>query len=400
LIRQLKIKFVCINMLIATVMLAVIFGMVIHTTGLNMEARSIQQIQRLREFHTRKTKDDWDLRTAHFRVVITPAGEWIISDTALAESLGKDAVITITEKARMAEEKIGILQEHDLRYSRSVSPYGEHIIFLDISSERSMMQGLFRTCALIAILSLSVFFVISVLLAQWAVHPVEIAWQQQRQFVADASHELKTPLTVIMTNAELLQDESYDQDERKQFVRSIQGMSHQMRGLVEGLLDLARVDNGVVKQSFAELNLSDLVNDGLLPFEAMFFEQGLRLQAGITEGIRIHGSRPHLQQVLDILLDNAGKYTTAGGTVEVVLRRDGNHTILSVAGPGEAISKDDLKNIFKRFYRIDKARAMNHSYGLGLSIAESIIREHGGKIWAESRGGINTFYIQLSNVLS
>ena len=143
---------------------------------------------------------------------------------------------------------------------------------MDISMENSILMDLIKTCMKIAALSYLVFLGISILLAHWAIRPVEAAWKNQRQFVADASHELKTPLTVIMTNAELLQEDSFEEASRKQFAGSILAMSHQMRGLVEGLLDLARVDNGVVKTSFEELDFSDVVVDAMLPFEPLFFE--------------------------------------------------------------------------------------------------------------------------------
>ena len=172
-------------------------------------------------------------------------------------------------------------------------------------------------------------------------------------------------------------------------------MSHQMRGLVEGLLNLARVDNGVVKTVFTDLDLTELVNDCLLPFEPLYFEKGMELVSDLEPGIHVRGSESHLRQVVDILLDNAAKYATPQSTVQVQLRRQGIYGLLTVSNPGEEISKEDLKNIFKRFYRIDKARSMNHSYGLGLSIAQSILQDHGGKIWAESQNGIISFHVQL-----
>ena len=172
-------------------------------------------------------------------------------------------------------------------------------------------------------------------------------------------------------------------------------MSHQMRGLVESLLELARVDNGGQNMVFSRLNYSELVTDALLPFEPVYFEKGLLLESEVAEGVFVKGSAQHLKQVLDILLDNASKYAAPDSTVQVTLRTQGAHCLLSAANPGEEISKEDLKNIFKRFYRVDKARSMNHSYGLGLAIAEGIIHRHNGKIWAESGGGINTFFVQL-----
>ena len=122
----------------------------------------------------------------------------------------------------------------------------------------------------------------------------------------------------------------------------------------------------------------------------------LALQHEIQEGIQLHGSEQHLYQIMDVLLDNALKYSTVGSMVNVKLVNNGRNCLLSVANSGEPISKEDLKNVFKRFYRADKARAMNGSYGLGLSIAESIVEAHKGKIWAESENGNNIFYVQLN----
>ena len=119
------------------------------------------------------------------------------------------------------------------------------------------------------------------------------------------------------------------------------------------------------------------------------------LRCAVPEGIEIYGSEQHLYQVMDVLLDNALKYSEPNSMVSVDLVSTGRGCVLTVASPGEPISREELKNIFKRFYRADKARAMNGSYGLGLSIAESIVEAHKGKIWAESENGYNTFFVQL-----
>ena len=239
-------------------------------------------------------------------------------------------------------------------------------------------------------LSFLAFFFISLWLARLTVKPVEQAWEQQEQFVADASHELKTPLTVIMTNAELMQG---GEDARS--AEHILTMSRQMRGLVEGLLDLARVDNGSVKTAFTEVDFSCLVSEGMLPFEPVYFEQGMELVGEVENGIRVKGSESHLKQVLDVLLDNAMKYSAPGARVVVTLKKQGAGSLLSVCNPGESISKADLKKIFQRFYRVDSARSMDRSYGLGLSIAQGIVQEHRGKIWVESENGENTFFVYL-----
>ena len=156
-----------------------------------------------------------------------------------------------------------------------------------------------------------------------------------------------------------------------------------------------RQDNGTVKMHFDIVDFSQLVSDAALSFQLLYEERQMGLQCAVPDGVEIHGSEQHLYQVLDVLLDNALKYSAPGSMVCVDLASNGKNCLLSVSSAGEPISKEDLKNIFKRFYRADKARSMNGSYGLGLSIAESIVEAHKGKIWAESGGGYNTFFVQL-----
>ena len=395
-IRKLRIKFVCINMVIVTMMLLVIFGMVLHFTRENLELQSIRAMQNLGDMPAPGRPGDMrqEIQLPFFRAEVNRDGELVAASGGYFDLSDEEEVLAILNKALTPAEDTGILTEYRLRYHRRNTPFGQSVIFVDISSEMATMEGLVKDCLMVGSVSFFLFLGLSFLLARWAVKPVETAWNQQRQFVADASHELKTPLTVIMTNAELLQEPG--QADREQFAESILTMSRQMRGLVESLLDLARVDNGAAKMVFSDLDMSALVEDGLLPFEPVFFEKGLMLESRLEPGLRVKGSESHLRQVLDILLDNAAKYAYSDGEVAVELKRQGNHCLLAVSNPGEPISRDDLKNIFKRFYRIDKARAMNQSYGLGLSIAESIVKEHGGRIWAESKEGINTFFVMLS----
>ena len=391
-IRRLKIKFVCINMLIVTVMLGIIFGLVLNITRHNFEIQGNTVIQALHDDSMRMGRDN---RVPHFKVLVDHTGQMhVVSNTFFQRTADGD-LLEIAQSVYEGRQPRGILAEHDLRFSRRAVPQGEEIVFMDISMQRSMMNDLIKTCVNISIFSYLMFFVISVLLAQWAVRPVEVAWKNQRQFVADASHELKTPLTVIMTNAELLQDEDYEPVAKEQFASSILTMSPQMRGLVEGLLELSRVDNGIVKSTFSDVPFSETVSECILPFEPLFFEKGMELIAELEDGIYLRGSEAHLRQVTDILLDNASKYGSQALPVKVQLRRQGKNCLLSVSSAGEEITKQDLKNIFKRFYRIDQARSMNKSYGLGLSIAAGIVKDHRGKIWAESRDGYNTFCVQL-----
>lgn len=398
-IKKLRVRFVCINMTLVTAMLLIIFGMLLHFTAENLEKQSMGLLQTVPE---ERPGQSWPgeiperVLLPWFRVSRGPMGEQILVSNGYEVDQE-----TLTQILRLAEDSgqvSGVLKAYSLRFRRFPAPGGEQILFVDISSELATMRSLVRTCAVLGLLSFGLFLMISILLARWAIRPVEEAWNRQRQFVADASHELKTPLTVIMTNAELLQEPGYDAGEKQAFSENILTMAGQMRFLVERLLDLARVDNGSARMEFVPLDLSELVAECLLPFEPVFFERDLLLEGDVEPEIRVKGSRAHLQQVMEILLDNGAKYTTSGGTVFVRLRRQGGGCLLSVSGPGQSISREDLRNIFRRFYRADKSRHRDGSYGLGLSIAEGIVREHGGKIWAESANGTNTFFVQLNGL--
>jgi len=394
LLKRLRIKFVCITMAFATVMLCAILGLVIHFAQRGIEEQSIQMMRTVAPFRNPPERAPDAVRLPYFVVEIGMDGE-----TVVVEDYGNlTQTIKIQELFRLAQAETaqtGVLRDYSLRFMKQPGPGERRIVFADISSEIAAVKNLVQSCVFVGIGGFFLFFAISVMLAKWAIRPVEQAWQQQKQFVADASHELKTPLTVIMTNAELLQGAGYSEAERRRFSDSIYTMSRQMRSLVEGLLELARVDNGGVKTGFSQVDISALVSEAVLPFEPLFFEKDLVLTAQVEPDIRLSGSTDHLHHVLDILLDNAMKYTSPGGAVQVSLKRLGRCCVLSVSNPGEPLSREELKDVFKRFYRTDKARSRDGSYGLGLSIAKRIVEEHRGRIWAESDQGMNRFFVLL-----
>ena len=178
---------------------------------------------------------------------------------------------------------------------------------------------------------------------------MEKAWKQQRQFVADASHELKTPLTVIMTNAELLQSSGCGEEKQRRFFRSHPYHVPADAGADRQMLDLARADSGQAEAAFEQVDLSRIAEDGILLFEPLYFEQGLTLYTEIEEGILIWGLKDRLGQLLDILLDNACKYSSQGGTTWVKLKKQGKKplSVLSVVKPGPADCSRRLKPAFQ-----------------------------------------------------
>ena len=398
-IRKLRIKFVCVIMAIVMVLLGCILSVVIRFTGQSMEMQSVSMMRTIaagpfQQGIPGKNHDD-QVRLPFFTVQISSRGELIAASGGYFDLTDREYLQEIVNSALRSDREVGELEAHDLRFLKSVSPRGYTIVFSDTTTESSTLKHLFYSCMAIFLVAMIIFLGISILLSHWVIKPVATAWDQQRQFVADASHELKTPLSVIMANAELLQDQETSEDERRTYSGNILGTTYQMRSLVENMLEMARVDNGTVKMNFTDVDLSQLVSDAALSFQLLYEEKGMGLRCAVPEGIAIHGSEQHLYQVMDVLLDNALKYSEPNSMVSVDLVSTGRSCVLTVGSPGEPISKEDLKNIFKRFYRADKARSMNGSYGLGLSIAESIVEAHKGKIWAESENGYNTFFVQL-----
>ncbi|HOP73038.1 MAG TPA: HAMP domain-containing sensor histidine kinase [Thermoclostridium caenicola] len=399
-IRKLRLKFILINMSIVTIMLCVIFGLVMHFTQANLEQESINMMKKLvtRPFQLGMPNElGENVRLPYFIIQLGHHGELVATGGGyydLSDREFLDDLIRITFSSPRA---FAVIEEYNLRYYRFDTPVNHYVVYSDISSERATLNNMRRSCFIIGGISFFMFLGISIMLSRWAVKPVDVAWKQQKQFVADASHELKTPLTVIMTNAELAQSPEFDDMSRHKFIGSILTMARQMRGLIEQMLELAKADSADSGEVYETVDFSKLVSDALLPFEPVFFEKGLTLTAQVDGNIKVQGNEGQLCQVMDVLLDNAQKYSRDAGTTWVTLKRHRRcRCLLTVANEGESIPPEDLRNIFKRFYRVDKARSRAAgSFGLGLSIAESIVTRHRGKIWAESADGVNSFYVEL-----
>ncbi|NBH36064.1 sensor histidine kinase [Clostridiaceae bacterium] len=388
--KKLRLKFITITMSILTIMLCIIMSMIYFFTKINLENNNIHMMRGIASnplLLRFPNEHPNDLHLPYFVLQLSPQGRLITASGAYYDLSDEAFLENVIEDALSVPGFIGTIDPYNLRFFRLEIPRGQVLVCTDISSELTTLRDLMRNCILIGIVSFFVFLFISIHLADWMVSPVDKAWKQQRQFVADASHELKTPLTVIMTNAELMQNT---------FSSNILVMAKQMSRLVEQMLELAKADDIQSETVFSQVDLSRLISDAILPFEPVFFENGLTLYTDIVKDLWVKGNPSQLHQVFDILLDNAGKYSCQKGNTWITLRKQGkNRCLLSVANEGEPIPEQDLKNIFKRFYQIDKTRTRTGSFGLGLSIAETIIIRHKGNIWAESREGINTFCVEL-----
>lgn len=403
-LKKLRLKFMLVMMAIVTIMLGIIFGMLYFSTRRNLERESIQMMRSiamtpgLMNLHDNQMPENREeaVRLPYFTIQVNRDGEAEDIRGGFFDLSDEELIDTLLQMTYETHDEVGILKQYGLRFLRFANRKGETIVFADMSAERSILRNQIKTLVVVGMIAFLVFGGICILLARWVVKPVEKAWKQQKQFIADASHELKTPLTVIMTDAEILKDPVCPEKEKAQILGSIITMSEQMSGLVESMLELARIDNGTIHKNKELLSLSDIMSNASMIFEPVLFERGLLFCYKIEPDIMIQGNKEQLKQLADILLDNAGKYTLPGGNVILHLQKiQHKHCLLTVSSQGDEISSEDRKHLFDRFYRADKARTRNQSYGLGLSIAQSIVKEHRGKIWVESADGYNTFYVEL-----
>lgn len=281
----------------------------------------------------------------------------------------------------------GRLAEYHLAWKRASSPFGWRLAIADTTSIDSERESQLVKSLELAAAGMVVVFVLAMLLSRWAAKPVKVAWEQQHQFVADASHELKTPLAVIIANNEILESKAGELPEGcVRWVRSTHDEAQRMRGLVEEMLELARTEEGGgCARRNVDVNLSELVEGEALQFDAVAYERGTLIESDIAEDVHVVGDPDQLDRLVKTLVDNACKYASAGSTIQVLLERRAGAVSLSVTNAGEPIPAEDLPHVFDRFYRSDKARARSTGgFGLGLAIAKGIVESHEGRIEVKS----------------
>ncbi len=295
-----------------------------------------------------------------------------------------------------AEDK-GKLKSESSYWAYKIQPLetGYIVVFTDIQAEHSMMFNLFIVLLLVALVALTGAFLISLFSANRSIRPVEESYNKQKQFVADASHELKTPLTTINTNIDVLlsHEDSKIRDERK-WLDYIKTESERMTKLTNDLLYLARLDHNENNVMLSRVSFSEAAESVILLMEAVIFEKNINLDYDISPDIFVNGSSEQLKQLVMILLDNAVKYTQESGNIKISLTCESSDAVFTIRNSGEGISQEAQKQIFERFYREDKSRARESGgYGLGLAIANAIVTSCRGSICVNSQKNEYTEFI-------
>lgn len=284
------------------------------------------------------------------------------------------------------KEYIGNIYFNKYSYIYSNSKY---LIIIDNSSiQNSLYNYLLISLSLFILLEVIVYL-ISMILTSWIIKPVINSFEKQKEFIADASHELKTPLSVIMASSEALEDNPNE----VKWLNNIKSEANRMNILIKNLLELASLEkkeNYILKED----DLSKVVYLAVLTFDAKAYESDIKLESKIDSNIKFNFDTYSINELVEILLDNALKHADKKSTIVVSLKEQGNNILLSVTDTGDIIPKGEEEKIFERFYRLDKSRSRKENrYGLGLAIAKNIVLNHNGKISAESIGKVTTFKV-------
>ena len=420
-IRKLRIKFILTNMALVSLVLIVVFAVLMASTSQRLAGQSMAAMRMSLEWgedrdpprfefspSSEAMPEKWENRGGGefqqvmmipvFCVSLTEDGQVDAVYAQDSVSVSDQVLEEAVSQALESGTREGILNRLGLRYLVETGPDGKtRIAFADRNWERQNLQGLLLTSLLVGIGALLGFFLISLFLSKLATRPVEKAWEQQRQFVADASHELKTPLTVILANSGILLSHREDTvGAQVKWIEYIQEEARRMKGLVEDMLFLAKSDAARLPATRLPVDMSELTEGCLLPFESVAFEAGVTLESDIRPGLYVNGDEGQLRRLVYILLDNACKYAGSGGAVAVVLSRTSDRLKLTVRNTGPAIPPEHLEHLFERFYRSDSARTREAGgYGLGLAIAKAIVQSHRGQISVASSEAEGTVFTVL-----
>ena len=270
---------------------------------------------------------------------------------------------------------------------------GKEITLIENENAIKRLKATVISAVAMGSIGIIIIYIFAKKLAKVIVKPVEASFEKQKQFVSDASHELKTPLAVIEANADVLQDQVGE----SKWITYIQKEVQSMNKLVNDLLTLAKMEN-INNLNVEKFDLSKEVQMAVAVFESMVYEKGIKLETNICEDVYFNGDREDIKHIISIILDNAIKHTEKDGMIIINLEKEKNNIIIEIKNQGEPISEEDQERIFERFYRVDKARNRNEKrYGLGLAIAKGIVDKYKGNIKAISKDGFTSFIVKFNN---
>lgn len=408
--KKLRRKFIATNMILVSIVLFAVFAVQTFSTYQRAQeqvyratVQAMEWIKRaeLPNFEFVPKREDQSGETPDHKIAAKPKqftfvpafavevgidGQIITLQAGPGSTITRENAQALVDEAMTQPDRQGDLPGQNITYLYLQEMPRRFFAFADNSSVGQAVGSQLLVSLLISAAALLAFYLISRFLARLSLRPVETAWEQQRQFVADASHELKTPLAVILANTDIISAHPLETVEsQSKWLDYIREEAQRMRSLVEDLLFLAKSDAQKLPLHLQEVPLSEVVTSSLLSFEPVAFEAGVTLSENVAPGVVLQGDEAQLRRLVVILIDNAVKYAGGQGKVDVILNEVQGKAQLIVHNTGPAIPAEHLPHLFERFYRSDAARDRESGgYGLGLAIAQSIVVGHGGRISAAS----------------
>lgn len=398
-IKKLRIKLILTNILLITTVLIISFSVIFIQSAKELEKRSIETMQTIALTEHGKFDHLFDINngnsdehpyiSTYVLDINTGNKTCYIEGYGSVEDLNSDDSYYINEiiKAVFTSNTTeGELSEYNMRFFVTDMHFGKRIVLLDQRYEDDYLRQLIISLILSFFVAFVFLSIVSFILSSISIKPIEKSLKQQQQLISDVSHELKTPLTIISTNADIvLSHEDSIVENEKKWLGYIKDETSRMSDLISMMLYLAKSDESQKKPILQPLDLSNLAYEIALSFESVCFENGKSFTFSIEDDISICADEGGLKQLLLILLDNAVKYSNDGGRIELSISKKNENALVSVFNTGVPIPKENIPSLFERFYRVDQSRTRETGgSGLGLSIAKRIIEENEGAIAVSS----------------
>ena len=395
-ITKLRIKIVSVMMLVFSILLAIILIATYTTSKSNLESTCYNTLYSTINYTYSQKAHLPDTTSSPVAVVTVDYQGNIKLLLNHITAVSNEDVYALACEVLSGTSSTGELAGNIQFLRRSIGISDIRIAFSDISVEKEILRTQRRNFIIIAILAMTSFFILSLYVAKWISLPVKKSMIAQKQFIADASHELKTPMTVILSNSKMLNGSNPANVQDTARINNIIEESEHMKILIEDLLQIARFDSSLLPIKHEIVNFSNIVVSSIVTYEPYAYDNHRELCSDIQADISFSGNSTKLKQLIDILLDNALKYSPEYSVIRVFLQQQGKKITLYVESSGNPISSEDATRIFEKFYRADKSRESTNGYGLGLSIAKMIAEEHKGRIWVIStEPDLNRFYVQF-----
>ena len=393
-IRKLRARLIMVSMLSLMIVLTLILGgvNVLNYRGIVADADSVLRLLMAgggqfpaapdsvnwRETGPRFQSPELMFEARFFSVLLDGQGEILSSDMGKIAAVDAGSVETFARRAMSQRSDGGFIG--DYRYLRYAEGENTRILFLDCGRMLAGFRAVLLSSAGVSVAGMIAVLLLMILLSGRIVKPISLGYEKQKQFITDAGHEIKTPITIIDADAELLEME-FGQSE---WLDDIRAQSRRLTALTGDLITLSRMEESETMQMI-DFPVSDLIAETAASFQSLALTRHLRMEFSVQPMLSLCGNEKSIRQLVSLLLDNAVKYTDDGGRIALRLEKPGKSLVLTVENSVDGISQETVKNMFERFYRGDPSRNSSvKGYGIGLSIAKAIVSAHRGKIHAES----------------